>query len=89
MTELQRLEKNFAALGTSYFGWYEMQMYYFIHSIGTVHLLWAYLSDKRNKMKSKCRIYANHAALKCRTQDKLGCLNKYFRKIIFRWVQGN
>ena len=83
--------KKIVALGTSYFGWYEMQMSNFIHFIVTVHLLWAQLSDKRKKMKSKCRIYANHAALKskCRTRDKLGCHNKKFRNIIFRWVQGN
>ena len=82
--------KKIVALGTSYFGWYEMGMSYFIHSTVTVHHLWAHLYDKRNKMKSKCRIYANHAALKakCRTRDKLGGLNKNFRKIIFRWVQG-
>ena len=34
----------------------------FIHFTVTVHLLWAHLSGKRNKMKSKCRTYANHAA---------------------------
>ena len=37
-------------------------MSHFIHFTVTVHLLWAHLSGKRNKMKSKCRIYANHAA---------------------------
>ena len=66
-------------------------MSHFNHSTVTVHFLYAHLSDKRNKMKSKCRICANHAALKskCRTLDKLGCHNKNFRKIIFRWIQGN
>ena len=87
ITELQRLEKKIVALRTSYFGWYEMLMLSFIHSTVTVHLLWANLSDKRNKMKSKCRLYANLAALKSNshTRDKLGCHNKNFGKIIFRW----
>ena len=42
------------------------------------------MSDKRNKMISKCRIYTNHAVLKskCRTPDKLGCHNANFLKII-------
>ena len=35
-------EKN-VTLGTSYFGWYEMQMSHFIHSTVIVHLLWAHV----------------------------------------------
>ena len=89
--ELQRLENTIVELRTSYFGWYEMRMSHCSHSTGTVHLLGVHLADKKNKMKSKCRMYANHAALKskCRTWDKLGCHNKNFRKIILRWNQGN
>ena len=55
-----------------------MQMSHFIHSTVIVYLLWAHLSDKRNKKISKCRIYANHAVLKskCRTRDNLGAIIK-------------
>ena len=48
ITELQRLEKIFVTLGTSYYGWYEIRMSHFIHSTVTAHLLWAHLLDKRN-----------------------------------------
>ena len=58
-------------------------MSHFIHTTVTVHLLWAHLSDKRNKMKSKSRIYANHEAQTSKCRTNLGAIIKSSVKLYF------
>ena len=148
ITELQRLEKNSSHLGHHILAGMKYECHISVILLSLFIFCGLICLIKRNKMNSKCRIYAKYACClwpcslavpvlawwvcafcgsmsrnsrrlnrqwfwfksisedgqrlyiyisakyaalksKCHTRDKLGCHNKNFHKIKFRWAQGN